>query len=255
MQSMTSNKSKRADADAETSPAKTLRNPVVADAIGFNNLGAELTSEGRHEDALDAFMKALSLSPEMSAAHINLSITYERLNRLDDALNSAKLGLRYAPDSTRAYNQLCGVYFLQKNFSIATDCYKKLDQLLPNNAEVQSQLGASLIRMGQGDKAIEMLEQVVVRTPLYAHAHNTIGFAYFKKKRYADAAKAFKRAVEIDPASVLYRFNLGISQALIQNKSGALTQYNALREIAPKRAQQIYRLIYRDKLVFVGPPK
>ena len=234
---------------------KLLRDPLTADPIDLNNLGAELTAEGRHEEAVKAFTKALDLDPEMSEVHVNLSITYERINKLNESLNSAKLGVQYAPDSPRAYTQLCGVYFLQKNFHGAVDCYKKLDELLPNDAEVQSQLGASMIRIGQGKEAIEILEKVVAREPGYARAYNSIGFAHFKKKRYERAAKAFKQAVEIDPAAILYRFNLGVSQALLQNKPGALSQYKALRSIAPKRAQQIYRLIFRDKLVFVEPPK
>ncbi len=134
-------------------------------------------------------------------------------------------------------------------------CYETLIKLAPDDIQAKSEFGAALIRAGDTDRALKVLQKVTVSKPMHAQAHNSIGFAFFTKKKYSKAALAFKRAVEIDPSSDLYRFNLGMTLALNKNRPGALAQYRAIKEKAPERARLLYQQIYRDKLLFVRPPE
>jgi tetratricopeptide (TPR) repeat protein len=225
------------------------------DFVELNNLGASLTAESRYSEAIKAFDLALKLEPSSAAAHINLSITYERAGRLTESLDAAEAGVEHAPKDRRALGQLCGVHYLMQNFDRASTCYEKLAELAPAEPNVRAQLGAALIRNGQSERAIEILKQVVFESPLHARAHNSIGFAYFRLKKYGTATEYFKRAVEIDPASALFRFNLGITYALRKNKPGALSQYKFLKKLDPERARKVYQFIYRDHVIQAGPPE
>ena len=75
--------------------------------------------------------------------------------------------------------------------------------------------------------------------------------AYFDDKRYADAVVVFKKAVELDPDEHGLRFNLAIAYLSNGNKEGALSQYRLLKEADPKLADQLYRILFRDKVVSV----
>ena len=75
---------------------------------------------------------------------------------------------------------------------------------------------------------------------------------YYKKKRFAEAVAALKNAVEIAPEIYEIRYNLAIAQLALKNKAGAVSQYNILKTGDPKLAEQLARVLYADKLVFVS---
>lgn len=232
--------------------------PLAASADPFllNELAAKLSSDGKFLESAEKLEAAVRLAPDIAGSHVNLSIAYEHLGRLEDSLRSAQTASTLTPDSPRAYWQLCGVLFQLNRFEEAIDCYGKLVKLTPDdNAESRTLLGTAMVRAGHSDQALVILRQVTNSFPLYARAYNATGVALYNKKKYTEAAKAFKRAVEINPNSSLFRFNLGIAQAVNRNTAGALSQYRALQELDPKRALMIYKLVYRDKLVFVSDQK
>ena len=222
------------------------------DPIELNNQASNLAAEGKLNEAAEKLEAVIRLAPDLAGAHINLSIIYERLGRLENSLTSAQTAANLAPDKPRAFRQLCGVLFIQKRFQPASECFRRLIALVPDDARAQTNLGTALHQAGRSDEAFEVLQNLVRTTPLQARAHNTIGHILFSKKKYKDAAKAFKQAVEIEPASSLYRYNLGISRLMNQNKPGALSQYRELQKLDPERARMLYQSIFRDKVVYVG---
>ena len=228
---------------------------VTDEALELNSRGVSLAGQGRLTEAAEVLERSAELAPDLAGTHTNLSVVYERMGRLEDALSSAEAGAALAPEVPRSYHQLCGVQFQLGRFQDAKLCYQKLIRLTPDDLDAQAQLGTVMVRSGQIDRGLELLQNVVLRLPMHARAHNSMGFAFFHKKEYKAAAKAFKRAVEIDPASDPYRFNLGVAQLMNNNKAGALSQYRFLSESDPTRAKAIYRLIYKDKLLFVPKEK
>jgi uncharacterized protein HemY len=80
---------------------------------------------------------------------------------------------------------------------------------------------------------------------------NALGMIRFHTKHFKAAAEAFKQAVQLAPEQNEVRFNLALAQLAAQNKPGALSQYRLLSESDPELAQKLYRIIYRDKILFV----
>jgi tetratricopeptide (TPR) repeat protein len=61
-----------------------------------------------------------------------------------------------------------------------------------------------------------------------------------------DAIEAFKQAIQIKPDYTGAHYNLGISYLILNNKSGALGEYNILKILDPRSANRLFNLIYKQ---------
>ncbi len=85
--------------------------------------------------------------------------------------------------------------------------------------------------------------------PDYAEAHNTLGVAFFKLKRYKEAERAFTEAVRLKPNFSLARYNLGAMSLVMNRREAALEQYNALKTLSTELATKLYGGIYRGMVL------
>jgi cytochrome c-type biogenesis protein CcmH/NrfG len=95
------------------------------EAIKLNNFGSDLVKQGRLEEAVNEFRRAVELDPGFASAQANLAYTLDRLNRAEEA----------------------------------TAAYQKAIALDGKNATVLNNLGVLYTKKGQYDEAIQTLEQ------------------------------------------------------------------------------------------------
>ncbi|PYT01340.1 MAG: hypothetical protein DMF63_00365 [Acidobacteria bacterium] len=220
-----------------------------SNAVALNNSAIQLIRESRFEEASEQLRRAIDAKPDAYKLHRNLSIVYERLNKLDDALKSAEAAMKLAPGEPSAVMQLCSVQLQVQKYSEALHCYENLRKLGPLDTVSQTSYGVALLRSGETRNAIAVLEKVAATVPLTSQTLNALGVAYFDDKRFADAVSAFKKAVEVDPDQHGLRFNLAIAYLSKGNKEGALSQYRILKESDARLAEQLYLILFRDKVV------
>jgi tetratricopeptide (TPR) repeat protein len=65
----------------------------------MNNLGTALNAQGKYEEAIHQFRRALEISPEYYAAHNNLGITLNIQGKYTEAVQHFRQALRSKPDS------------------------------------------------------------------------------------------------------------------------------------------------------------
>jgi len=79
-------------------------------AEGHYYSALDLFGEGKHEDAIQAYLDALAIDPTFTDAMHGLSRAYQELGRLDEAIAvSAKIAL-LDPDDTLAHTSLSILY-------------------------------------------------------------------------------------------------------------------------------------------------
>lgn len=78
-------------------------------ASAWNNLGSVLQRQGRPEEALQHFQKAVALKTNYWEAHHNLGTCYQRTGRLADARTEFETVLRLQPDFEPAQRALTGL--------------------------------------------------------------------------------------------------------------------------------------------------
>lgn len=87
----------------------------------------------------------------------------------------------------------------------------------------------SALRLQQGipDEALRLADAVIAIAPGVADAHDNRGSALQALGRGADAADAFRRAIDLNPKAAHHRFNLGNALRFIGEKSAAAAAYKA----------------------------
>ena len=79
--------------------------------------------------------------------------------------------------------------------------------------------------------------------PDFAGAHYDLGFAYVRSGMYREAIETLKQAIQIKPDLADAHYNLGISYLVLNNQSGALGEYNILKNLNPQSADKLFDLI------------
>ncbi|HKX82813.1 MAG TPA: tetratricopeptide repeat protein [Pyrinomonadaceae bacterium] len=238
--------------DLKNSADTEIKERMPNTSFTLNNLGVTLAKEGQYEQAARILKQAAELSPELYQAHRNLSIVYEALKQPSDSLASARRAVEVAPKHPVALMQWCDVAL---SFSLrpkeAVLCFERLKAIEPLDLTTTGLYGIALYRMGEYDKAQQHLEKACIGPNENPDYLNVLGLTHFQKKSYKIAAEYFKRAVEIAPDRVTFRYNLGMAQIANKNRPGALSQYRLLKESDPKLAKKLYPLLYGHLLVSV----
>lgn len=220
-------------------------------AVLFNNIGASFYQRKMYDKAEAAVRRAIILN-DHPAFLTNLSIIYDNENRIPEAISAAQRAVTQAPKFVRARTQLCELMLVTKRNSDAVLCYDELIKITWLDQLQQTYYAVALIRAGDADRAISILGPLVRGTNPTALMFNTLGSAYFMKKRYSLASSTFKQGVEVDPDDASLRYNLAIVLATENDRAGALAQYSLMKSSNPALADQLYRGLNRDKIIYVN---
>lgn len=74
------------------------------------NKGLDLYGAGKNLEAIEQFNKALEIDPEDGEIYMAISMSYQLLGDLDNALESARKAVDYSPREPLAYTNLSRVY-------------------------------------------------------------------------------------------------------------------------------------------------
>lgn len=108
------------------------------------NLGGVYSALDRVEDARQTFLRVVELSPAFAQGHVNLAITYERLDKLDAAIAEwmwvanavSPHDEQNAPFRLQALNNLGRLYEVQRNYSEAIIWLTKSLEVNPAQQDV-----------------------------------------------------------------------------------------------------------------------
>ena len=103
---------KREEAIARFQKAISINNPADA----HYNLGIMLALQGKLDEAIYQFRESIRISPDYAKAHNNLGNALLYQGRLDEAIASYREALRLNPDYTIAQENLKNALAVQKNF-------------------------------------------------------------------------------------------------------------------------------------------
>lgn len=221
------------------------------DAIGFNNLGVNLAKSKHYDQAIEMLRHAIETAPRFRPAYINLSNIYDMADRPAEALDTLRKAVAISPFSSEEHAKECELLLIAKQDQESVNCYTDLGKTQPLDVTSQVNLGVGLMRLQNWKEAERWMEPAASQMQYNPRFFNALGMIRYHRKHYMEAVEAFKEASELAPDQMDVRFNLALAQLATQNKPGALSQYKFLSESDPELAQKLYRIIYRDKLLFV----
>jgi tetratricopeptide (TPR) repeat protein len=211
------------------SDAEKLSLEIIQDfpkhQFAWKVLGAVLGTTGRKSEAVDAYQKAVALSPQDAGAHSNLGNTLKVLGRLDEALASYNQAIALKPGFVEAHNNLGNTLKVLGRLDEALASYNQAIALKPGFVEAHNNLGNALKALGRLDEALASYNQAIALKPDFAEAHNNLGNTLKVLGRLDEALASYNQAIALKPEFVKAHSNLGITLNALGSRESALKHF------------------------------
>jgi tetratricopeptide (TPR) repeat protein len=130
-------------------------------AIKQYNRGIELISQGRLQEAIEAYKQAIRISPRFAEAHNNLGNVYGKLGDHRSAVQAYTQAISNDPNFAEAHYYLGIEYGNLDRWPEAVESLKQAVRLKPGLIDARFRLGISHLRVG--DKTSAMAEYELLK--------------------------------------------------------------------------------------------
>jgi protein O-mannosyl-transferase len=201
------------------------------------SFGYGLIQKGKPAEAAGYFQKALANKPNHAAAHNDLGNVLARKGAVDEAIVHFQEALRIKPDYAEASYNLGNALFEKGDLGAAITSYRKALQIKPDYVEACFNLGNALFQKGEVDEAIVQYQKALHVRPDYTRACYNLGMALVQKRRADEAIACFEKVLQLKPDHAEAHFNLG--HALLQKERGdqAIAHFKQALQIKPDYAE------------------
>ncbi len=181
---------------------------VIAAEV-HNYLGYVYFLEGDSDRAAPCFQKALALNPYLAVAWLNLGNLHFHVKRHEEAVRCYEEALQEDPQLASAATQIGLCHLETGRLDLARKPLEAAVSL--DHGEYFAHLGLSEFhrRTRNPVGALEEARQALRLEPADPNVHNYLGIALECNRRYFDAEKAYRRALELDPHHRWAANNLG----------------------------------------------
>lgn len=163
--------------------------------------GDQLVKEGRHEDALFYYDRAIRMGMRPASAWTSKGVALKRIGRMDEALHCHNVALKLDPENEVAWSNKGDIYFRAGQFEKAIECYDKALEIRPKYAIAWNNKGAALARMDRFEEARRCEDQAVRLKPRYVAAWLNRGEVLARLGQRDEAQKCLERARSLGAAA------------------------------------------------------
>ena len=167
--------------------------------VAYNNLGSALRSEGRIDEAIADFGRAVEIRGRFTDALINLGDAYQAQGRFEEGARYSSAALEINPASVEAHVNLGTALGALGRAGEAEAQFRQAVQLRPDDAKAHNDLGLALASQGKVSQALQEFTAAVRLDPEYANAQFNLGAALANSGRLQEAVAHFSEALRIQP--------------------------------------------------------
>lgn len=179
--------------------AAAAQKEQAAPSMGEAEKGVKLLDEGKYDEAIAIFKKALETNATSAPIHYNMAVAYERKDQMADARKEFEEATKLDPAFGEAYLALGNNSMREQNFDAAVQSFNKAVELMPGNYSAAYNLGACLSNSGKYAEAEAAFRKAVTAKPDEPVAHYQLGMALLGQSKNADAKAEFTKYLELKP--------------------------------------------------------
>ncbi|MEZ5416016.1 MAG: tetratricopeptide repeat protein [Vicinamibacterales bacterium] len=199
----------------------------------FNNLGVALRAAGRTDDAIRTYREGLAIRDDYPDLHYNLANALIAIDRPDEAAEHLRRATAGTPDSAGAHNNLGMALAAKGQLAEAAAEFQVAVALDPQSAGAHRNLGNALAAVGRDTEALEHLTRATTLAPADAETHYDLGVFLLERDRNAEAVSAFTAALAARPGYAAAHNNLGIALGSLGDFARAIAQFEEALRLQP----------------------
>jgi len=207
------------------------RTPELTEA--HLNLGNVLQDLGRVGDAAASYRRALALRPDFDLALLGLAFCLRLLGRLGEAATIYRRAVALGPEVAETRNGLANCLQDDKRYTEAVSGYQAALALDPLHAAAGNNLSIALRELGRITEAEQWQRRAIARDPTFAAAHTSLGITLQEAGRLEEAVACQARALVCDPGFTAAYNNLGNSRQAQNRLAEAILQYRRALRLDP----------------------
>ena len=185
----------------------------------LNNLSVLLRSKGELEEAAHFQSLAAKEHPRWGLMHRNLASIYAQQRKFPEAIEAFTKAVELSPGDLEACYNL-GLLLSEtsqdpETLKKAADCFSKTIALQPRFAEGHFSLGNILYRLGKQEEAVDSYKRAIQAEPKHARAYNNLASLLGARGDKTSAINYYQSAISLDPNYLEAYRNL--AESLLKN--------------------------------------
>ncbi len=223
---------------------RSLWNDVISKSPnksrGYYNLGLMSSKEGKIQEALKDFDKAITLQPNYPDVYnVRGSILSEE--NYEKALEDYNKAISLRPRYDEAYNNRGLLLNKKRLYEQALNDFNKAIEITPKLADAYYNRGITYGKLNQPDKSIADFTKAIEINPKDVKSYNSRGNMLMNEKKDLEAAlKDFNKAVELEPAYPTAYSNRGALYMNEKNYEKAYSDFSKAIALKPDFAEAYY---------------
>jgi tetratricopeptide (TPR) repeat protein len=179
---------------------------------------------GRTQDAITEAAGALHLQPASYEAHRLLADIHAARGETDQAIGESLAAVRIRPDYAAGYRTLGLRQLGAGRYDDAAASFERMAQLDPEPPFAYQLRGNAHLAAGLIDEAEHDYSEALARGGSFA-THSSLGYVYYLRGRFEDAAREFRKAIELRPKNATTHWNLGDAYRQLRRVAEAHAAY------------------------------
>jgi len=195
--------------------------------------GSALERQGKPDQAIPCYQKAIRLRPDHVDAIFKLGNAYQAQGRLDEAIACYQRTIQMVPDSIAAHFNMGNALLRRGRLAEAIASYRSAIRLGPDTAEAYCNMATAFKELGKLDEAVEGYRKAISFRPAYADALNNLGNVYHLTGRIDESIRCYQKAITLESDNAEAYNNLGSVLKDLGDIHGSMRRHRKALEIKP----------------------
>jgi len=161
--------------------------------------GNKLYTEGKYEEAADAFREAAEKGADQWAYHFNLGLAHKKAGGLDEAAQAFAKAVELNPESFSCNTEMGEALGKAKRFEEARPYYEKAVAINADDADTNFNYGMVLVGLGESQTALPFFLKTAELQEDFADAYYQMGTIYIGQNNTPEAVAALEKFLELAP--------------------------------------------------------
>jgi len=212
---------------------------------------ANYLNDGKNDEAVKEFKKALAFDPQNTTAHTYLGKIYQGQGKIREAINEFKTVVQNDRTSVTALNNLGNAYLQDKQYVAAEKQFKSAAKMDPINPLADYTLGIMYTQTDRFAEAEKQFNKVAKVSPRDGNVPYSLGVLYNKMGRTEDAVKNLQKALTLKKDFPAANYELGAAYLKLGQTDKADAQLAILTQKNSSFTKDLQFLINKPKIAYI----